>query len=83
MRSVAACVVLTDTPEKTSSYAIVNKLGAWYRALGLSGASSHSGRRTAIIKWARQISSVGGSLRKVLLFGGTSGALYDPTVHRG
>jgi integrase len=65
-------VIPSERAEKTSSYAIVNKFGAWYRALGFTGASSHSGRRTAITKWARQISSVGGSLRDVQLLAGHS-----------
>ncbi len=65
-------VVPSERAEKTSSYAIVNKFGAWYRALGFVGASSHSGRRTAITKWARQISSVGGSLRDIQLLAGHS-----------
>ena len=34
-----------------------------YSELGFEGCSSHSGRRTAITKWARKISSVGGSIR--------------------
>ena len=65
-------VITTERAEKTSSYAIVNKFGAWYRALGFNGASSHSGRRTAITKWARQISTVGGSLRDVQSLAGHS-----------
>ena len=65
-------VVTTERADRTSSYALVNKFAGWYRALGFIGASSHSGRRTAITLWARRISTVGGSLRDVQLLAGHS-----------
>ena len=65
-------VVTSERGIHTSSYAIVNKFAGWYLALGFTGASSHSGRRTAITNWARKISTVGGSLRDVQILAGHS-----------
>lgn len=65
-------IITSERGPKTSAGVIVNKFAAWYRALGFSGASSHSGRRTFITNAARRISSVGGSLRDVQMLAGHS-----------
>jgi integrase len=44
---------------------IVNWFGQLYRELGLTGCSSHSGRRTFITNAARLVFKAGGSLRDV------------------
>ena len=63
-------VITTERSEKTSPAAIVNLFAGWYRAAGLKGCSSHSGRRTFITNAARKISTVGGSLRDVQMVAG-------------
>lgn len=68
----SAFIITSERGGGTSAQAIVNKFQGWYRALGFRGASSHSGRRTAITSWARQISTVGGSLRDVQVLAGHS-----------
>lgn len=66
----SAYLITTERKPRTSAAAIVNLFARWYRSLGFTGASSHSGRRTAITNWARKISTVGGSLRDVQLLAG-------------
>ena len=63
-------IVTTERAEKASPASIVNLFAAWYRAIGLKGCSSHSGRRTFITNAARKISTVGGSLRDVQMLAG-------------
>ena len=58
-------VLLSKNGRPMTSQVVVNWFAYLYRDLGFEGCSSHSGRRTAITRWARKISSVGGSLRDV------------------
>jgi integrase len=53
------------TPES-----VVNWFAIAYRAVGLKGCSSHSGRRTFITRAARLVHKAGGSLRDVQLLAG-------------
>jgi integrase/recombinase XerC len=49
---------------------IVNWFGGIYRDLGMSGCSSHSGRRSFITNAARILPKSGGSLRDVMELAG-------------
>ena len=71
-RQLSPYVITTERSERTSASAIVNLFASWYRAAGLQGCSSHSGRRTFITNAARTISTVGGSLRDVQMLAGHS-----------
>ena len=68
----APFVITTERASRTSPQAVVNLFSRWYRDLGFSGCSSHSGRRTFITNAARKISTVGGSLRDVQALAGHS-----------
>ena len=65
-------VIRTERSPKTSPQASVNMFSSWYADMGLMGCSSHSGRRTFITNSARQISTVGGSIRDVQILAGHS-----------
>jgi integrase/recombinase XerD len=58
-------VIISQNAKAMSAQVVINWFFSVYRELGFNGCSSHSGRRTAITRWARKISSVGGSLRDV------------------
>lgn len=64
-RALEGRVLLSQRGRGMSAQVVTNWFFALYRDLGYDGCSSHSGRRTAITRWARKISSVGGSLRDV------------------
>ena len=63
-------VVRTERSKRTSAQVIVNLFQTIYARYGLSGCSSHSGRRTFITECSRKIGTVGGSLRDVQYLAG-------------
>ena len=58
-------VMMAQGGQEMGAQSVVNWFFKLYLELGFYGCSSHSGRRTAITRWARKISSVGGSMRDV------------------
>ena len=58
-------VIKSRSGAQMSAQVVTNWFFQLYRSMGFQGCSSHSGRRTAITRWARKITSVGGSLRDV------------------
>lgn len=68
--NVSERVIRTERADATSPQAVVNMFHRWYSDLGLTGCSSHSGRRTFITNAAKKISTVGGSLRDVQFLAG-------------
>ena len=58
-------IIKSRSGKGMSAQVVTNWFFNLYRGLGFDGCSSHSGRRTAITKWARNITAAGGSLRDV------------------
>jgi integrase/recombinase XerD len=66
----AGPVVRSERGGKMDALSIVVWFNRAYKAVGLEGCSSHSGRRTFITRAARLVHKVGGSLRDVQLLAG-------------
>jgi integrase len=63
-------VIRSERGNAMSPISIVIWFARAYRAIGLEGCSSHSGRRTFITRAARLVHKAGGSLRDVQLLAG-------------
>lgn len=63
-------IIRSERGSKMKARSIVIWFGRAYRAIGLEGCSSHSGRRTFITRAARLVHRTGGSLRDVQLLAG-------------
>jgi integrase len=68
--SGAGPVIRSERGGPMTPVSIVNWFAVAYRAVGLNGCSSHSGRRTFITRAARLVHKAGGSLRDVQLLAG-------------
>ena len=66
----AGPVIRSERGAAMRPVSIVNWFALAYRAVGLEGCSSHSGRRTFITRAARLVHKAGGSLRDVQLLAG-------------
>jgi integrase len=63
-------VVRSERGGAMTPVSVCNFFAIAYRAVGLSGCSSHSGRRTFITRAARLVHKAGGSLRDVQILAG-------------
>jgi integrase len=63
-------VIRSERGGPMTPVSIVNWFALAYRAVGLEGCSSHSGRRTFLTRAARLVHKAGGSLRDVQLLAG-------------
>jgi integrase len=69
---LAANIITSERGERLSANSVAHWFKRLYGSLGFDGCSSHSGRRTAITRWAKNTSRVGGSLRDVQELAGHS-----------
>jgi len=65
VENMSGNIIKSERGGSMSAQSVTNYFFNLYKRLGYEGCSSHSGRRTAITRWSRKISSVGGSIRDV------------------
>lgn len=64
-KPIGGPIIASERGGHMTAQSVVNWFGEVYTELGITGASSHSGRRTFITRSARAVSKAGGSLRDV------------------
>ncbi|MCG3772177.1 MAG: Tyrosine recombinase XerC [Nitrosomonadaceae bacterium] len=64
-REKTGTIIKSRDGNAMSAQVVTNWFWLLYKSLGFDGCSSHSGRRTAITRWARNITTAGGSMRDV------------------
>lgn len=65
-------IIVSERGSRMSANTVAHWFKRLYENLGFDGCSSHSGRRTAITKWSRNVSRTGGSIRDVQELAGHS-----------
>jgi integrase len=71
--NLASTIISSERGEHMSANSIAHWFKRLYQSnLGFDSCSSHSGRRTAITNWSRNVSRAGGSLRDVQALAGHS-----------
>jgi integrase/recombinase XerD len=62
---IAANIITSERGERLTANSVAHWFKRLYANLGFDGCSSHSGRRSAITRWAKNVYRVSGSLRDV------------------
>ena len=70
MTGASGAVIQSERGRPMTAVSIVNWFALAFRTIGVTGCSSHSGRRTFITRAARLVHKAGGSLRDVQLLAG-------------
>lgn len=82
-RAQGSFVIVSERGDGMRPSSVVNWFRALYADIGLSGCSSHSGRRTFITRAARLVHRVGGSIRDVQELAGHSSLTHTQRYIEG
>ena len=82
-RAEGPFVIISERGDSMRASSVVNWFRAVYSDIGLSGCSSHSGRRTFITRAARLVHKVGGSIRDVQQLAGHSSLTHTQRYIEG
>jgi integrase len=82
-RAKSTFVIVSERGDGMRPSSVVNWFRTLYAGIGLSGCSSHSGRRTFITRAARLVHRVGGSIRDVQQLAGHSSLTHTQRYIEG